>query len=157
MDILLVPIQTLIYRYIHQDALKRGFEEVFPITSRSEPFSMDKTVINSGFGEIIEYSNFKSEMCKMCYTRNKHSEMWIRCYDILDGVQSFTFIDGNSYEYSYEYSFYSEGGRIIFSPDRRRATIKYKIGCAKDTPQCFFRQMWKLYENRLLDHHTLTI
>jgi hypothetical protein len=88
-------IQSIIYRYIHQDALQRGFHEIFPITTTSSPFSMDVIDFTNNKG-LVECIRFKSDMCTMCYKRNidksRPLESWIRCYDILSSLNTITSI-----------------------------------------------------------------
>ena len=143
MNYIPIPIQKIIYRYIHRDALTRGFKEILPIYATTSPFSMDRIRFNEIGTGIEECTRFKSDMCRMCYARNKNGErslhVWTRCYSILCGLEDFTILNGDIWE------------RIIIhendiSPPLyklRKLPIKARIDVTK---RCLYSQLFHMYD-----------
>jgi len=125
-------IQSIIYRYIHYDALITGFAVIFPIHEFTSPFYIASD----------HHRSLKSDLCQMCYHRNTVNGLslhnWLRCCDILDGLRRFfTIINGCIYQIHIK----DYGGIIVYVnapiPDSAKIDV---------TKCCLYKQCFNLYE-----------
>lgn len=145
MNCLPIPIQTLVYRYLHATYLNEGFNSIFPLTNSSEPFSVEKfALLNAHLSKIERLVEFKSDKCKMCFERNgfgeRSLETWIRCHEILHNLDNFFFVNGSLY---YSINTVRDGKIItVLSPVISRAKID-------PSKMSVYQQVFKLYEYTL--------